>query len=944
MTTENPEFEETTASRGTTSWRERRLATAVAAAACLGAALGALVLIGWYAGLPSLVRVSSGFVAMQYNTAVCVLLAATSLAALRADRLRLASVCAVVVLIVGGTTLAEHVTGWSSGLDGMLWRLGVSRATMGNLATLPQSSPGRMALTTSVSFTLLGGALLVLSSRSPARWRVNVVVTLTMVAVALGALAFSGFLTAPPKGYGWGRLTGMAVHTALAVMLLGAGTAGAAVLASRRFRNATRNWSPLFVAAGIAVATLMMWQAMIGQNDRAIAREVQLQAQVMANEITGRMEDRARLLTRLALRWGFGGAVERGSLTITGPQILRDYAGLVDLVFIDLAGVVRWSVPAGATARAGAPMWGDAVRASALTQSRALGRVVASAPVTIDTHGYGLMLATPVLVGDSVLGYLAAHLSMGALAEDVLRRDLTRDYGYVIRDEKVLLYAHRSAHGAADIHWNAAVTNGILGRRLTLEVTPTTATVTNGRSSVPLAYLVMGLLSSIGAAAVLVGAQRSRAQAGEFARIADQLAQENAARRATETERDAQAEQLLAQSLKMEVQHAALLQTATLLEERRDALERAQEFREALVRSTVDAVAALDPAGFVSAWNPAMHALTGRSVDDVRGRPIGTLLPFLGPGEEVRLLGDAMVDRPTQLTDVRTNNVATGDAIWLDVSVTPMHSADGRMVGGLIVARDVTERKRVADVIIASRNIAEEANRAKSDFLARMSHELRTPLNSVIGFTNVLRRKGHDFAPDHANFLDRIEANGRHLLGLINDVLDLSKIEAGRESAVLAPCDIVTIGRDTVSELAMRARESGVCVTFEAAPMAEGMTDAAKLKQVLINLIGNAIKFTPPEGSVAVHVIADAASGIPVRIEVRDTGIGIAPDRQLAIFEAFEQADQQTSRTYGGTGLGLAISRKLCELMRHELIMRSVPGEGSVFTVLLHPDLAQQAA
>jgi PAS domain S-box-containing protein len=341
-----------------------------------------------------------------------------------------------------------------------------------------------------------------------------------------------------------------------------------------------------------------------------------------------------------------------------------------------------------------------------------------------------------------------------------------------------------------------------------------------------------------------------------------------------------------------------------------------------------------------------MALLTGRTESEVDGAKIDDVVPFLPAGAEVQMLLDALAGRHTELPDVRTTHPATGEEIWLDVSVTPMRSEDGRTLGGLLVARDITARKALADVVLAGKLAAEEANRAKSDFLARMSHELRTPLNAVIGFTNVLRRNRHGrLQRDEITYLERINANGRHLLGLINEILDLAKIEAGHETALVQPTSLGTLVRDTVAELDVRATDASVRLhTRLPAGLLEVRTDEAKLKQVLINLIGNAIKFTLPHGQVTVSVCTDADTGRPTRIDVADTGIGIPSHRLSAIFEAFEQGDRDTARNFGGTGLGLAISRKLCGLMGYHLVVRSEVGVGSIFSILLGDARRDQAA
>jgi PAS domain S-box-containing protein len=263
------------------------------------------------------------------------------------------------------------------------------------------------------------------------------------------------------------------------------------------------------------------------------------------------------------------------------------------------------------------------------------------------------------------------------------------------------------------------------------------------------------------------------------------------------------------------------------------------------------------------------------------------------------------------------------------------------------VAREPSDRKRrpsaaatdaTADVDLAElrRAIrdAETASRAKSQFLATMSHELRTPLNSVIGFTNLLlKNKGANLTDGDLKYLERIGANGKHLLELINDVLDLSKVEAGRMELELRPFCLRELVDTTLAQLEVRTLGKDVRLVLDA-PDADVplVADSARLKQVIINLVGNALKFTS-QGVVTARIVADPAAGRPTRLEIQDTGIGIPANRLDAIFNAFEQADSGTTRNYGGTGLGLAICRSLCELMGFRITVDSEVGRGSRFTI-----------
>ena len=260
------------------------------------------------------------------------------------------------------------------------------------------------------------------------------------------------------------------------------------------------------------------------------------------------------------------------------------------------------------------------------------------------------------------------------------------------------------------------------------------------------------------------------------------------------------------------------------------------------------------------------------------------------------------------------------------------------LAAALVVSRDIDRRLQAEEEARRAKEVAEAASRAKSEFLAMMSHELRTPLNSVIGFSNVLlRNKAGKLSERELLYLQRIRAGGKHLLSLIDEVLDLSKIEAGRMRLERAPVMLGELVADIVASFEGQLRDRPITLETEIPnALTPIMTDPAKLLQVLTNLIGNAVKFTE-QGRVVVRIVADPASRRPERIEVADTGIGIPAERQAAIFDAFEQADSSTARQYGGTGLGLAVSKSLCDLMGYRLDVRSRVGEGSTFTVVLAP-------
>ena len=271
--------------------------------------------------------------------------------------------------------------------------------------------------------------------------------------------------------------------------------------------------------------------------------------------------------------------------------------------------------------------------------------------------------------------------------------------------------------------------------------------------------------------------------------------------------------------------------------------------------------------------------------------------------------------------------------IALAVGIVSILVAGLALIGAML---DRLVRSRTVEAQLRAEKIAaERTNSAKSEFLANMSHELRTPLNSIIGFSKILHKnKGGSLRPVDLIHIERITANGTHLLGVINGVLDLSKIEAGRVELELESVDVGALVRETLEEMDSQALANELVLDAELpAGMRPVLADRSRFKQIIINLVGNAMKFTRG-GRVTVRV-AISASGMPVRLDVADTGIGIPENRLDSIFDAFVQAEGTTARQFGGTGLGLTITRSLTELMGWGISVESATGRGTTFSVHL---------
>ena len=274
-----------------------------------------------------------------------------------------------------------------------------------------------------------------------------------------------------------------------------------------------------------------------------------------------------------------------------------------------------------------------------------------------------------------------------------------------------------------------------------------------------------------------------------------------------------------------------------------------------------------------------------------------------------------------------------GEYRWFKTRGVPIRDSEGRIVKWFGTCTDITDGKLAAEELRLAKEAAESANRAKDEFLANVSHEIRTPMNAILGMTDLVL--GTPLSDDQRQSLRTVKAAADNLLSILNDLLDFSKIEAGKLELDPADFSLRAALGDALRTLAMRAHKKGLeLVSHVQSDVPDGLVgDAGRLRQVLLNLIGNAIKFTQ-EGEVVVRaeVACDAVSkGVCVRFAVTDTGIGIPPEKQEKIFRAFEQEDTSTTRKYGGTGLGLTIAARLVALMGGTISVDSEPGRGSTF-------------
>jgi PAS domain S-box-containing protein len=349
-----------------------------------------------------------------------------------------------------------------------------------------------------------------------------------------------------------------------------------------------------------------------------------------------------------------------------------------------------------------------------------------------------------------------------------------------------------------------------------------------------------------------------------------------------------------------------------------------QFYTRSLIESNIDALITTDPRGIITDVNKQMEALTGCTRDELIGAPFKDY--FTDPQRAEA--GIKLVLGESKLTDYElTARARDGKETVVSYNASTFHDRDRKLQGVFAAARDVTERKRYEQSL-------QQANRAKSVFLANMSHEIRTPMNAILGFSQLMLRD-QDITPRQCQYLGTINRSGEHLLALINDILEMSKIEAGRTTLNLSTFDLPVLLKDL--EMMFRVRTNEKKLSFSVAMVGDVpqyiVADINKLRQVFINVLGNAVKFTE-QGSIVVRVRAgrEDATGAYLQVEIEDTGPGISPEDQDKLFRHFEQT--KTGQQAGtGTGLGLAISQEFVRLMGGAITVSSNVGRGSIFVI-----------
>ena len=377
-----------------------------------------------------------------------------------------------------------------------------------------------------------------------------------------------------------------------------------------------------------------------------------------------------------------------------------------------------------------------------------------------------------------------------------------------------------------------------------------------------------------------------------------------------------------------------------------DALKDSERRLGDIINFLPDATFVINRDGVVIAWNRAIEKMTGIKAANILGKGnYEYALPFYKERRPILidlvLKPDLGLEKKYESIKWQEDGTLVGDSFipemlgkpaYLLGSAAVLYDSEGTIYGAIESIRDITDRKMAEEDLKSAKDRAESATKAKSKFLANMSHEIRTPMNAVIGMSDLLLQT--DLKPEQRDYLETIRSSGNALLAVINDILDYSKIDGDKLELEILPFDLAGCIEVSMDLVAAKAAEKGLELTYfqEDDVPAILIGDEIRLRQILINLLGNAVKFTE-KGEVMLSVSSSPAEGSKVLLHfaVKDTGIGISQENLGKLFQSFTQVDSSTTRYYGGTGLGLAISRRLVEMMGGEISVESTPGKGSTF-------------
>ncbi len=967
---------------------------AVTALSLFAGVVGFFVMLGWLTESEILHGIHLYTFPMHFNAALGIFLSGIALGTLGYGNKWTTIIPASLAVMLGALTGLEYLFDINLYID-----------TLFTQHLSHEMTDGRMAPNTSLSLLLTNSVFLYLIFRRKNRGIIALPIALTGgFIVAIGAIAFAGFITDVNTSSMWGSVTKMALHTSLCFIALGTGI----ILVIWRESGKIPLWMPIPIFVALLIITLSLFQSMSQDQARRDQALITSKTNLIEQIVTQYLSDIFTALDRINGRWQIQGGTPEYAWAADAEAYLQGFSTLDALTVTDKDSKIKWVRP---KEREKALLHYDLSeepqRAAAIQKAKLL-----KSPQTTDTldlklGGKGFLYFSPLYINDEFDGFLVTGIHIKDLFDTLLEKNALNDFYITIYEKNIPIYSNMPS----DLKERADISSKgefvIRDKRWDFTFTPKQSFLLENNSTLPFVFLVFGILTSfllslttylgLRTRIFMNSLQRSRSQLQLFVKhapvaiamydcninfvaVSDRWFRDNGLngadiigknhydilpktpqkwkeinKRCLTGAVETNEEEKFVRSdgsiiwVRWEARPwydldgtvggiIVFSEVVTARKEAEEALKKQQKFLELVFEASRDGVTDIDHALGTVWFSPRWKKMLGYEDHEIPNNQSGWEGVIL---EEDRVRGLKILEESRLGKSAETNIIQrfrhkNGTIRYILTRAIQDRNENGRVVRTVAAHTDITELKEAQDK-------AEAATQLKSDFLANMSHEIRTPMNGIIGMASLLLDTMLDKRQKH--FAETILHSGDALLQIINDILDFSKIEAGKMDLEMIPFNFQILCEEMAELMAVKAREKNIELLLRYQPGVQRrfIGDPGRIRQVLFNLTGNAIKFTE-HGHVLISISPHeiTADKVTFQINISDTGIGIPQDKADTIFGKFSQADSSTTRKYGGTGLGLSISKQLVELMGGEIFVISSEGAGSTFGFTLPLDIAEE--